>query len=53
MKLLIEVLYTFSTSTLYRAIHSGVINISIEKGLKFRGKRKGKKRKIVEVTFQE
>ena len=38
-------LYTFSTSTLYRAINSGIVNISIEKVLKFRGKIKGKKTK--------
>ncbi len=34
-------LYTFSTSTLYRSINSGVVNISIGKVLKFRGRRKG------------
>ena len=41
----LEELYTFSTSTLYRAINSGIVNISIEKVLKFKGKRKGKKTK--------
>jgi IS30 family transposase len=39
----LESLYTFSTSTLYRAINSGIVSISIEKVLKFRGRRKVKK----------
>jgi IS30 family transposase len=35
----LEGLYNFSTSTLYRAINYGIVNIDIEKVLKFKGKR--------------
>ncbi|WP_319200198.1 IS30 family transposase [uncultured Ilyobacter sp.] len=38
----LEGLSDFSTSTLYRAINGGLVNISIEKVLKFKGKTKGK-----------